>query len=308
MQQSRGAAPARVAGGRSTLRAAMLFCPSLFLFCISSHGQAAAGLPDAPEPQEFVHVKPAAERCEYWRAGAALGVAVSNAAAVATGFDPQPAGLLPNCPSRMPLINWYSRFITGPQVKPMTPREKAWLAVRDVGDPFNIITILGESAISVAANSHSAYGPGMKGWGHYVGDSFAQDMTGEFFGTFVIPSLVGQDPHYHRMPDRPIKRRVFHAVAQVVWTQGDSGRNMPNYANLAGFAIDDEIANLYVPGRSTDAASTATRYGTALATAPIGNFVDEFLPDVASRIHIQIVVIQRIINHVATNASTGTNQ
>jgi hypothetical protein len=50
---------------------------------------------------------------------------------------------------KMPLINWYARFLDGPQVKPMTPKEKAWLAVRNVGDPFNAVTILGSSAIAV---------------------------------------------------------------------------------------------------------------------------------------------------------------
>jgi hypothetical protein len=207
---------------------------------------------------------------------------------------------------KLPIINWYARFLDGPQVKPMTPKEKAWLAVRNVGDPFNGITILGSSAIAVGSNSHSPYGPGLTGFGRYVGVSYTQDMTGEFFGTFLIPSIAHQDPHYHRMPIASMKRRIAHAFYQVAWTQGDNGRGMVNYANLVGFAIDDEIGNLYVPGRNTDLPSSASRYGTALATAPIDNFVSEFLPDVARHIHIQIVVIQRIINQVANKDAAGT--
>jgi hypothetical protein len=129
--------------------------------------------------------------------------------------------------------------------------------------------------------------------------SFTQDLTGEFFGTFLIPSIVHQDPHYHRMPAATIKRRIAHAVYQIAWTQGDSGRGMLNYPDLAGFAIDDEISNLYVPDRRTNARATASRYGIALATAPIDNFVTEFVPDIARHIHVQVVVIQRIINQVA---------
>jgi hypothetical protein len=184
-------------------------------------------------------------------------------------------------------------------VKPLTPAEKGWLATRNVVDPFNIITILGTSAISVGGNSHSAYGPGMAGFGHNVGVSFAQDMTGEFFNTFLIPSIVHQDPHYHRMPGAPIPRRIGHAIFQVVWTQGDNGKGMVNYANLVGYAFDDEICNLFVPGRETNLPASAARYGIGLASAPIDNFVSEFLPDVARRVHVQVVVIQRIINQVA---------
>ena len=200
---------------------------------------------------------------------------------------------------KLPLIDWYARFLDGPQVKPMTPKEKAWLAVRNVIDPFNGLTILGISAIAVAANSHSAYGPGMTGWGKYVGVSYTQDITGEFFGTFLIPSIAHQDPHYHRMSGASIKRRIAHVMYQVFWTQGDNGKGMLNYADLAGFAIDDEIGNLYVPGRETNARATAERYATALATAPIGNAVTEFVPDVARHIHVQVVIIQQIINQVA---------
>jgi hypothetical protein len=207
------------------------------------------------------------------------------------------------CPT--PIINWYLRFQNGPQVKPLTPKEKAWLATRNLLDPFNLIIITATSGISVAADSHSPYGPGWPGFGRNVGVAFTEDMTAEFFGTFLIPSIVHQDPHYHRMPHAKYPRRVFHAIAQVVWTQGDDGKGMLNYSNLVGLAIEDEIANLYVPGRQTNSSATAQRYAIGLATAPIDNFLIEFLPDVAKRIHVQVVVVQRIINHIASRDSGG---
>jgi len=191
------------------------------------------------------------------------------------------------------------RFIDGPKVKPMTPKEKYWLAARNVVDPFNALTILSLSAINVGINSHSPVGPGMTGWSRDVGLGYTQDMTGEFFGTFLIPSIVHQDPHYHRMPKSTIKRRVGHAIEQVVWTMGDNGKPMVNYADIVGFAIDEEFGNFYVPGRRTNLPSSAERYGIDLATAPIDNFVTEFMPDVARRIHVHDVLIQRIINQVA---------
>ncbi len=181
----------------------------------------------------------------------------------------------------------------------MTPKEKAWLAARNVVEPFNALTILSLSAIEVGSNAHSPVGPGMTGWSRDMGISYTQDMTGQFFGTFVIPSIDRQDPHYHRMPKASIKRRVGHAIEQVVWTQGDNGKPMVNYADIVGFAIEEEFANFYVPGRRTNLPSSAERYSIDLATAPIDNFITEFLPDVARRIHVRDVLIQRIINQVA---------
>jgi hypothetical protein len=191
-------------------------------------------------------------------------------------------------------------------VKPLTPKEKLRLAARNVIDPFNAITILGSSAISVGSDADSVYGPGMKGWGRSVGVSYTQDITGEFFSTFLIPSVMHQDPHYHRMPNATIPRRVLHAITQVAWTQGDNGEGMVNYADIVGAAIEDEVSNLYVPGRKTNLPASASRYGIVLATAPIDNFVSEFLPDVARHVHVQVVVIQRIINRVARTDPSGT--
>ena len=209
------------------------------------------------------------------------------------------------CVPFMPMSYWYARFLNGPEVKPLTPSEKALLAGHNLLDPFNLLTIAGEGAISVAANPHSSYGPGIPGWGRYIGVSFTQDLTGEFFGTFLIPSLAHQDPHYHRMPNATMRRRGFHCFEQIVWTQGDDGRGMSNYADLGGFAIDDAIGNLYVPGQQTRLSASTKRYAIGLATAPIDNFVSEFLPDVARHVHIQVVIIQRIINQVARTDNTA---
>jgi hypothetical protein len=203
------------------------------------------------------------------------------------------------CPPRVPIIGWYMRFVNGREVRPLTPKDKGLLAVRDFIDPFNAITIAGNSAIYIGIDSHTAYGPGMTGWGKNVGISYAQDGISEFFGTFLIPSIAHQDPLYHRMPKASGPRRFAHAVSQVVWTQGDHGRGMLNYANLIGFAIDGQFTNFYVPGVQTNAGATAKRYLIELGVAPAGNILAEFLPDIARHIHVRVVIVQRIINQVS---------
>lgn len=208
------------------------------------------------------------------------------------------------CVPHLPMINWYARFLNGPQVKALTPLQKAHMAGRNVIDPFNILTIAGEGVAAIGFNAHSPDGPGMRGYGNYVGVSFTQDMVGEFFGTFLIPSIAHQDPHYHRMPQAGIPRRILHCIAQIAWTRGDNDEMMVNYANLVGFAAEVEVNDLYVPGQQTNLPASAARYGITLATAPIDNFITEFLPDIASHIRVRVVLLQRIVNQVArTNAS-----
>jgi hypothetical protein len=251
-----------------------------------------------------------ADSCEVKNAAATLtatGAVRALSALSGDGTHPlaeTPAAVTRFCVPYLPIVDWYARFVTGPEVKPFTPAEKGRLALHNLTNLFNLATIAGEAAISTASNSHSPYGPGIPGWGREMGVSFTQDMTGEFFGTFLIPSLVHQDPHYHRMPNAKIPRRVLHCVLQVGWTQGDNGRGMVNYSLLGGSAIDGAISNLYVPGQQTRVSATATRYLTGLSTAPIENFITEFLPTIASHIHTHDVFVQRIVNQVAkTNNS-----
>jgi hypothetical protein len=108
------------------------------------------------------------------------------------------------------------------------------------------------------------------------------------------------------MPGARIMRRAVHCIDQIAWTQGDNGKGMVNYADLVGFALEDGVNDLYVPGQQTNIRASAARYGLSLGTAPIDNFITEFLPDIASHIHVRVVLVQRIINQVArTDASSS---
>jgi hypothetical protein len=186
----------------------------------------------------------------------------------------------------------------------LTSNQKGKLAFRDFIDPFNLATIAAYSAVAIAANSHSPYGPGWAGFGRLSGYGLAQDAMGEFLETYAIPSLVHEDPRYHRMPTASIKRRIWHAIEHTYVSQHDDGRPMPNYATLLTYPISAEISDEYVPGIQTNVKSTGRRVAIGIATDPAGALVAEFLPDVAKRIHIHIVFVQEILNRMVVGAPT----
>jgi hypothetical protein len=200
------------------------------------------------------------------------------------------------CPNR---LDPQARFLDTTMPIPMSPAEKGMLAIHDVLDPFTAVTILGSSAVTIGSDPDTAYGPGMKGFAKLTGISYVQVATGEFFATFLIPSIVHEDPHYHRMPDAPFPRRLLHSISRTVIAQHDLGGAMPNYAILLTYPISAEISNLYVPGLQTDGRSTGLRILTGYALDPVNNLIIEFLPDVAKRIHIRVVFVQQILNKVA---------
>lgn len=193
------------------------------------------------------------------------------------------------------------RFLNDEFSVPMTSRQKAFVAATDFSDPGNLAIIAASAAIYTASNSHSAYGPGVMGFGRNYGYSLSQDATGEFFGTWLIPSVAHQDPRYHRMPGAPLGTRLLHALAHTVIAQSDAGATIPNYATLLTYPLSAEIANLYVPGLHTNGSSTAKRVIIGLASDPSDALIGEFLPDVARRVHIRVTFFQQIINDISTD-------
>jgi hypothetical protein len=262
-------------------------------------------LPDAPDPaqsqQENVVV--VAEASFKATGGGAHRCGMFTAMKVVY-VDPNRYDQIPKPCSE--LIYPYQRFLSSNIVVPMTWQQKGYLALHDLTDPANFGTILGISAITIGADSHSAYGPGLKGFGKIVGVSLLEDATAQFFGAFAIPVIARQDPRYFRMPHAPIAKRILYSISRTVISRSDSGKSMPNYATLFTYPIDAEIDNLYVPGIHPDGPSTAARIATGYALDPVNNLLSEFLPDVASRVHVRIIFVQRILNNIAsTNGTVG---
>ena len=210
-------------------------------------------------------------------------------------------GMTPATPPQIscyPHFSPYQRFLDSSGPHPLTPRQKGLLAYRNVTDPFNFLTIGVQSVISVASDPQSPYGPGVGGFGRNFGVAYTETIVSSFFGTFLIPVIAHQVPHYHRMPNASYMRRALHATESVVWAQSDAGTGMVNYATIGNTAIGDALGNLYVPGRQRSWSAGVTRFATALASDPIDNFITEFVPDLARHVNVQIVLIQRVVNEV----------
>lgn len=193
----------------------------------------------------------------------------------------------------------YTPFLNSTAPAPLTPAQKAVLAIRDFQDPGNLASIVYMSALAIGTDAHTAYGPGWKGFGENMGYRTVRSATAEVVSTFLIPSLTHQDPRYHRMPNASVQRRILHAVSHTVVAEGDNGGRMPNYGVLVGTPIRAEIANLYIPGVQCNLSGTAQRVLNSYATYPADDLITEFLPDVARHAHIHALFVQRILDNVA---------
>lgn len=292
---------------------------------LCSPSWAQAGLPDAPSPQTSAALVAAFPSAE-------ANPVPDPAAGGQQTFPPTPAshrgsfvlGLEPNyvpvprscqtnaCTQERPELACcqknaipFASYLKDNAALTYTPRYLARLAFRGVIDPFNLLTIGGTSAISVASDSHSPYGPGMMGWAKQSGVTLTEDLTSEFVGTFLIPSIDHQDPHYYRMPNASLVRRIAHCMYQPFWTVSVTGHGMVNYSNVAGAVVEEAVDASYVPYQEVGWGAAAARIGTNYATMPIGNFVTEFVPDFARHVNVHAVFLQRIIDRVAIEEAGG---
>jgi hypothetical protein len=201
------------------------------------------------------------------------------------------------------LVYPYQRFLSSNIAIPLNWKQKGLLAVHYTTDPASLGTIVGISAINIAVDPHTAYGPGIKGFAELAGVSLLQNATAEFFGTFAVPALTHQDPRYYRMPHKPLGKRILYSVTRSYISRSDTGKSIPNYGVLAAYPFVAEIGNLYAPGIESDGASTAKRILTGYALDPVNNLVNEFLPDVAKHVHVRIIFVQQILNNIAVSGN-----
>jgi hypothetical protein len=288
------------------LSLALVFAsPALSAAHTSLHAQTLPALsPQTAQPTLIAAIAPAIGLLPEAPSPIHMPISGAFAGIMAVPCDPGSSNVRPDASTQTKALPClppptYSRFLDSPPPAPLSPAQKALLAVHDIRDPGNLVTIASTAAFVIGTNPHTAFGPGWSGFSRNLGYSLLQDATGEFFGTFLIPTNVHQDPRYRRMSHSSIPRRTLHALVASIITQHDNGSSMLNYANLLTNPICAEISNLYVPGISTNGPSTIARIMTGYATMPTENLIAEFLPDVAKHIHIRAIFVQHILNQMS---------
>ncbi|MGE5326437.1 MAG: hypothetical protein ACM3NO_05320 [Deltaproteobacteria bacterium] len=170
--------------------------------------------------------------------------------------------------------------------KPLTPHEKfeEWLAA--TYDPRGIALFAAEATTleHSATDGFCGYG---KTWGAY-GKCFASmeadsDIS-SFFGDFLFPVMLHQDPRYFRIGEGSFGRRLGYAVSRVVVTHSDSGRTVFYSSALAGTALAGAVSNLYYPAQDRGLGPSLTRAGIDLGNTALFNVSAEFWPDIKKKI------------------------
>ena len=133
---------------------------------------------------------------------------------------------------------------------------------------------------STLRSGNPEYERGVMGFGQRYGINLATSETNVFFGKFLFPSVLKQDPRYFRNPELPFFKRAFYSISRVMITHADSGHQTFNASKILGAATSQALADLYVPGERQGLDPIWGRVTFDLVRDAGLNMVHEFWPDI----------------------------
>lgn len=170
--------------------------------------------------------------------------------------------------------------------KPLTPKQKLELFADESIAPSRILTSAAGAGIEQAWNWLPGYGQGAAGYGKRFGSSMATDASSSLFGTFLLPSLLKQDPRYFVLLHGSFGQRVKYAASRSVITRTDRGGRAFNWSVVAGDLAAEVLADSYLPSDERTAGRTARRYGVQIGLETAANVLKEYWPSIFKRLRL----------------------
>ncbi len=181
-------------------------------------------------------------------------------------------GIIPNNRTSPSLTNY----------KPLSAKEKFEIAQRDSFDRGTVALAALFAAESQITNANPSFGPGVTGYAHAFGTSYADLVIGNYFTEAIYPGLLHQDPRYFRRGTGSTWSRLGYSAGQIFWTHTDSDRTQFNYSEILGNSTAVAISNVYYPDHRGFSES-ASKLGMQLGVDMASNILKEFWPDVSRR-------------------------
>lgn len=161
---------------------------------------------------------------------------------------------------------------------PLTAGQKFKLFVADSISPSAILGSALTSAIGQGTNTPEGYGQGWDAYGKRFGASMARQASSEFFGSFVLASMLKQDPRFFPQENPSFSGSVKYSLERVVITRNDRGQDVANWSGLIGPLMSEGLANMYWPENERTVGDTFRRYGVDLAGRAGANMLRNYWP------------------------------
>jgi hypothetical protein len=107
-----------------------------------------------------------------------------------------------------------------------------------------------------------------------------QKESSAFFGKYLYPSLLKQDPRYYPSTNRSFLGRASYAASRILITRNDSGERRLNSSYFLGVLTSVAIATAYRPYWARSPSTTFKAFGSTIGSDAGVNLFHEFGPAV----------------------------
>jgi hypothetical protein len=163
---------------------------------------------------------------------------------------------------------------------PLSSKEKFELFVSKTVAAPQILSSAAAAGISEARGTFSGYGQGGEGFGKRFGAFWATGASSQFFGTFLLPAALHEDPRYFVGLNGGWKARAGHALRRVVVIRTDGGVERFNLPGILGPLLAESLANSYLPDDERTTSKTFQRYGIRIGFGAVNNLFKEYWPSI----------------------------
>jgi hypothetical protein len=186
----------------------------------------------------------------------------------------------------------------------LSSKQKFELFADESVAPSRFLSSAAGAGISQARNSLSGYGQEAGGYGKRFGSSMATAASTNFFGTFLISSLLHRDPRYFVTLHGGAAHRIGYALSRIVVARTDDGKDAANWAGMLGPLLAESLANSYLPVKEQTAGQTLQRYGLRIGLNTASNALREYWPTIFRNLRITKIAPGQKSDPPATPAGT----
>jgi hypothetical protein len=169
---------------------------------------------------------------------------------------------------------------------PLSSLQKFELFLDKSVSPPQFLGSLAFAGISQARNTLPGYGQEGSGFGKRFGSSMATGVSSHFFGSFLLPSVLHEDPRFFVKLNGGFKARAAYALRRALVTRTDAGMATFNWAGTLGPLAAEGLANTYLPDAQRTVGNTFERYGVRIGFSAANNLLKEYWPTIFKRLRI----------------------
>lgn len=172
--------------------------------------------------------------------------------------------------------------------QPLTSGQKFKLALFSSVSPAAFLGSACGAGFGQAADTPAGYGQGASAYGQRFGASMAKRATSNLVGTYLLSSMLHDDPRFFVMGDGSLKQSIWFALRRVVVVRKDDGGEAFNWPGVVGPLAAAGLANTYMPEAQRTVGYTMESYGWSIASTAGVNLLKEYWPTITRKVLVPI--------------------